>query len=396
MRAKAWRNVSFGLLAALVVSIAMLLSGVASALSGVITVDNNDDLTVAVEDGATLNVDLSTGAHLLVDCPAYANEVNWTSDPFTYDVYCGDQPSDPEPTATEVPPTATEVPPTATEVPPTATEPAPIDNAWHAPTDHEHGDAPPAVVEQWSVDTFGHGVIYGGDEGTPNENLYKHEGFGGMTFTDDGVTVYVRTHLMTTPLGRSGPCHSYEVYAVKNGVVTGFWQGWVSYTSNRQCDPEAQNLIIQCGDSGIRPIIKVAQAACGNPPPFESWYANNIGFSWDIGVNTQQTTFADGDPQDPSTWILTGDNEPTRRVEAAYYHGRALFELNNAGISLGDWFCANNLGNDLQPSATPGAPGGCADGYLDQWISTSMTSVTFPGNSIQKTFTCPACEFPNH
>lgn len=287
--------------------------------------------------------------------------------------------------------TATEIPPTAT-----ATTAPQIDNAWHAPTDHEHGDAPPAVVEQWSIAQFGHGVIYGGDEGTPNENVYKHEGFGGMVLQDDGATVYIRTHLMTTPLGRSGPCHSYEVYQVVNGAVTGFWQGWLSYTSNGQCDPAAQNLVIQCADSGIRPIIKAAQANCGNPPPFENWYANNIEFSWDIGVNTQQTTFADGDPQDPSTWVLTGDNQPTRRVEAAYYRSRAAYIMGINGIGFGQWFCANNLGNDLEPSSTPNAPGGCNDGYLDQWTSTAVRSVTFPGNSVQKTFNCPACEFPNH
>lgn len=347
-----------------------------------------------------------------------------------------EEPAPPTATATEepVPPTATPTdepaPPTATPTNPpasptptdtpdvptaTATEPSPepsatatatqdpascnmgnAGNTWHPPSDHEHGDAPPQAIVDWSCATFGHTVIYGGDEGTANENEYKHRGFGGMTLVDDGVTSYIRTHMMTTPLGRSGPCHSYEVYSVKNGVVVGFWQGWISYTDNGLCDPARQNLVIQCEDSSMRPIIKAAQASCGSPPPFENWYANNISWSWDIGINSEQTTFADGDPQDPSTWIQTGDTEPTRRIEAAWYQGRTASALAGAGIDFGDWFCANNLGDDIQQSATPNAPGGCAQGYLDQWISPDMTSVQFPGNSVQKTFNCPNCTFPNH
>lgn len=313
--------------------------------------------------------------------------------------------NEPGPTNTPVEPTmtatSTEPAPTASPTATATQDPATCDmgnagNTWHPPSDHEHGDAPPQAVVDWSCASFGHTVIYGGDEGTANENEYKHRGFGGMILTDDGVTTYIRTHMMTTPLGRSGPCHSYEVYSVKNGTVVGFWQGWISYTDNAQCDPDHQNLVIQCEDSGIRPIIKAAQESCGNPPPFENWYANNIVWSWDIGINSQQTTFADGDPQDPSTWIQTGDTEPTRRVEAAWYQGRTAAALTAAGISFGDWFCANNLGNDIEQSATPDAPGGCGQGYLDQWISPEMTTVQFPGNAVQKTFNCPNCTFPNH
>ncbi len=100
-----------------------------------------------------------------------------------------DEPPVEEPTATPTDEPPVEEPTaTPTDEPPVST----VRQYWHAPGSHddlnvhEHGDAPPDWADEFSMASFGHPVMFGGDESTPNENVLKHQAYKG--FLMDAVT----------------------------------------------------------------------------------------------------------------------------------------------------------------------------------------------------------------
>lgn len=309
--------------------------------------------------------------------------------------------SDPEPTTT------VEATPTSTAQPePTATEPAggdgstecgEPDNAWHPPmvngcaTGHEHGDAPPDWVTEFSQENFGHGVVYGGDEGTPNENAYKHEGFKGYHVTFDGVEIYFRMHMLANPMGHQGRYHSYEAYALDSSGNVSFWQGHLDFGDDEGADPNVR--VYGCEDVSVRPIMKVVvQNGCSGDV-FEDWYSRAGGsglWSWDMGINIEASYYHGeslgnpSDPDDMSTWIETGDLGLTRRIELAWYEGRG-------NAPEGEWFCTTVNGAILD---TVGGPQECSQG-LPQYIAPTMTEVSAPGNAEQKTYPGEGVTLPN-
>lgn len=307
-----------------------------------------------------------------------------------------------EPTATNtgVPPTATStpVPPTATNtpVPPTET-PVPDVGEWHPPTDHEHGDAPPQWVTDWSMAQFGHGVIYGGDEQTPNEWINKPRAFKGYSFTvvaDDGqpLDIYARVHMQTNPLGRSAQYHSYEFYAGRNGEVLGFWQGWLDFGTARYSyadvtlfealsqDPP-DNLMLSLGHPGQSVFLDYE----------EVWYAQlSTPDGWEPVVTVvvlDASTDTDGNVtgnhglirEFSFRWIAEGS---TRRPE---YNNRNMADPRG-------WFCASVHGEILSMGS-----GTCHEG-IPQFISSTMPTVgdtVYSSPKYRKNWVCPDCVMPN-
>lgn len=260
-------------------------------------------------------------------------------------------------------------------------------NSWHEPTDHEHGDAPPQWATDWSMEQFGHGVIYGGDEGTPHENMHKHAAFKGFSTSMDGADLYFRVHAQSNPHGRSAQFHSYEVYARDSAGNISFWQGWVNCGN-----PETARFPRSQGDPGTRPaMLVVDQAAWDAGIRFEQWYCiGGAGWTWDIGWTIGDTTTIyhkgeqNTDVNDQSTWDKTGSFGLNRRIEAAWYGADSQASPNRGNPPKDTWFCATPKGQITNRDA--GGPNACPGSTLPQYIASTMQSVEFPDNAVQKQF----------
>lgn len=271
--------------------------------------------------------------------------------------------SEPEPTATNEPdPTATSEPePTATSEPePTATsEPEGNPTTWHTATDHEHGHAPPQWAEDWSMQKFGHGVVYGGDEATPNENVMKHNAYKGQIVPSAaGGEAYIRYHGASNPHERATRYHSYEVYYKDTAGNVSFFQGWIDTG-----DPATRRFPRAQGDPGIRPAMLVVDQASWNAGiRTEQWYAFAAGarlVEFGVNIGNSVTLWSPGehltDVHDPSTWVTTGADGTNRLVDFF------LIESRFHGVT-GD-FCLTALGQFAECGA---------DGALPQHIAPTM------------------------
>jgi hypothetical protein len=343
-----------------------------------------------VQSGDTLDVQMEPGAHLVVGCPEHANEQSWDDQPFSYDVYCGDEP---EPPATAAPPTATQDP--GGEAGETG--------AWHAPNDHEHGDAPPRWVTDWSIEHFGHGVIYGGDEQTPNEWVNKPRAFKGAVvrqfdpdgggFIDNGAEGYLRFHAQSNAMGRSAQYHSYEFYWRDSAGNVSFWQGQADFG-----DPETSRFIRNEGDPGTRPaMLVVDQATWDAGIRTEQWYGRSSN-GWDIGINFGQvsTLFEPGEAANmPELGEPTGDFGLRRLVDGTWYTDFDHPE---------GWYCAApNRALDDGTSAYDETTGECENpDHLPNYVAPTLDDdgVEAYGFNrvdfrVDKSYDCPECTLPN-
>ena len=303
----------------------------------------------------------------------------------------------PDPTATSVA-TSTAVP-TATNEPQVCAVPAGA-GTWHAPTDHEHGDAPPAWANDWSCAEFGWPVIFGGDEQTPNEYLNKERAFKGWSFSKDGVQIYIRLHFQSNPMGRSA-CHwhSYEVYAKDAIGAVSFWQGHVDLG----CPPEdringggttAANIAANAG----KQHFIVGAASLGE---HEIWYVGQkfdaASWSWDFvwEINNPSTLYNVGEEADPAnqaTWEATGNYGTSRRLVHALYYidGDAESRYpwrNNPGIR--GWFCATPQGViTSQGSKT------CNAGSIPQYVAVTMPALEGTTN-VSRIYSSTGLTLPN-
>ncbi len=321
-------------------------------------------------------------------------------------------------TATGVPPTATAtntVEPTATNEPQGCTVPDGAD-VWHAPTDHEHGDAPPQWADDWSCAQFGHRVIYGRDEQTPDENLYKHiafKGYGWTATADNGVPVdlYLRLHMQTNPLGRAARYHSYELYAGINEDVVGFWQGWLDFGPS----PDARDSFADDHLWLIIPRYDPANHMVGFDPasnPFyepsysgrEFWYSQlATDGSWEpviiVDVYDPTTYYSVGESTDPQTWQTTGDYGLDRNVTLRWIAAGSTVVtvsgqpyLNRNMDDPRGWFCAKPTG-----TITSAGLEVCAAGSLPQYIAQAMPTIgdTSERAEYRNQWACPTCSLPN-
>jgi len=273
---------------------------------------------------------------------------------------------------------------------------------WHPPvvngcaTGHEHGDAPPAWVtaSRWQP-MFDH------PGNTPNENVLKHSSFKGFTLSDDGVNLYIIAHLDTNPAGHGSRFHSVQVWAQDKTKAVSHWDVWMDFGSGNEAGPHLQPTDA-CGNDGSRPIMMVDFTSCGQVT-YENWYsrAGAPVWGWDFGFNISPNYYGGTDMQhlsssnlaDSATWLPTGQLNTTRRVEAAWYANRSS--------QRGD-FWSTQWGNIVSGPTDPVCGttrtiGGKSYTVLciEQYVAPSMTTVQFPGNSVQKNYPAQGVHNPN-
>jgi hypothetical protein len=312
------------------------------------------------------------------------------------------------PTNTPVPPTNTPVPPTNTPVPPTNTPPTSppgtgfgVVNAcgegthnWHGPVvngcnaTHEHGDAPPSWVQSSPFPAhFNHPA------NTPSENVLKHTGFKGFLMSDDGATVYTIMHIDSNPNGHTSRFHSYQMWARDPSGNVSYWDGWLDFGQGNNTGPNLRRN--GCDNTDVRPIMAVNDEPC-NEVLFESWYSSaggSGGWAPDFGFNLLAQYYTGGDPNNMATWGPTGSLNSVRRIELAWYDFRS---------SQRGSFWATQWGQIVSGPNDPVC--GTSRTYgtktyttlcLQQYIAPTMTSVSFPGNSVQRTYSMTGVQLPN-
>lgn len=335
----------------------------------------------------------------------------------------------PSPTATR---TRTPVPATSTHTasPSSTSAPSASMNVWHAPgahdglNPHEHGDAPPQWVTDWSMATFGHGLVYGGDErSAPTENTMKHQAFKGVAYrvnTKAGacfVDLYFRYHAASNPHDRSATFHSYELYmrdcqggiSFRQGV---YWVGYPDFRSQRMTRLNEQAGTILSDGSG-QPAPGRDQFIVGAPDvndfanglKDEQWYmfAGKHGGEFSVTIS-QATAYFEYDEHlggfmDMDTWHLTGGKGLGRRFEISLYGVNSPVPT----VQPAGWFCAPALpvqdkveGRTHRPKWTLITSGvtsalSCPAGFLPQF-----TAPTFPDTGIHAGLnnTLPMKQFP--
>lgn len=317
-------------------------------------------------------------------------------------------------TATEIiSPTATHTHTATPTIPPVAY------STWHAPTDHEHGDAPPAWANEWSQQTFGHPVVFGGDEATPNENLHKHQAYKGYTFTkvsDNGteVNIYFRVHMMTNPMDRSAQYHSYEMYVQDATGAVSLWQGWLNFGAVPDKRYTFDNINLTTAVRQDTPSNHIIAQGTGSNSKYvsflsgkEFWYSQfPEAIGWTpvviIDVYDPSTRYLPNEHLDPmniGAWDKTGKFGLDRKLTLRFIVGGSSVQtvagtpytqrnfLNPRG-----WFCADTYGVILDTNV-PGPQ--CADG-LPQYIAPTMPTLgdTRTAATYRHVWSC-ACVLPN-
>lgn len=313
-------------------------------------------------------------------------------------------------------PTPTETPvntPAPTETPvvqPTETNtPAPtnmIDMYWHPPMAHgdrprhEHGDPPPSwLLDYFGATETGEVMLFQHSGNTPGENIaaYKHTAFKGWAGRFNGQDWYGVFHLDFQPNGRQNRFHSYQLWVRDSSGEVSAINGWLDFGTGNNTGPQ---VVETCGqDSGIRPIMLVSLPGC--PVRFENWYASaggNGGWAPDFGFNINPNYFSGGDPENPATWNPTGGiRNVERRIEFAWYLGG-----NGIRPSPRGEFYATQWGDIVSGPNDPVC--GTQRSYgsrsytvlcLRQYVSPALQPMTFPGNSVQRTFNSDGVMLPN-
>ncbi|MCS6910372.1 MAG: hypothetical protein NZM11_07365 [Anaerolineales bacterium] len=275
---------------------------------------------------------------------------------------------------------------------------------WHPPVDpatgchygHEHGDAPPAWVQssRWPA-MFSH------PGNTPNENLLKHTSFKGFTLRDDGIDLYVIMHLDTNPNGHASRFHSYQAWARDASGGISYWDLWADFGEGNNTGPNVRWDENCGGNTEIRPIMAVVYPQCNLT--FESWYsrAGAPGWGWDFGFNVKPQYYNGPQPgvsSNPdlsamSTWLPTGQWNDVRRIEAAWY----AFRPHPTGTFYSTQWGEIVSGPNDPRCGTQRTIGSRTYQVLciEQYIAPTMTTFSFPGNSIQKEYNFTGVRLPN-
>lgn len=346
--------------------------------------------------GLILAAALATTAALIAIAPNETGTLQCAGDELTFErqsitsaLYaCIVYTPTPAPTATNTPVAATAIPfPTATPSVDTAKL------AWHAPgahsglNVHEHGDSPQDFFQAWSIATFGHSIVYGGDEASsPMENGMKHQAFKGIrAVTVAGGQVYLRYHAASNAMDRAAQYHSYEVYYRDTAGNISFWQGlYDSGDPNTDARCPRRNPAIACENQ--RPIILVVDAtSLQQGIASEQWYlagSPQSGVSWDMGVTIigSTTIYQVGEnatAHDYNSWVLTGNLGLTRRSDGFWYRGRG-----GGGTSVIGWFCAEPLGR-IVSAGSQTCPAGSLPQYIAPTLARDARSDGFGNNRIE-------------
>lgn len=252
---------------------------------------------------------------------------------------------------------------------------------WHAPTDHEHGAPPPAWADEFSMNWYGHQVIYGGNETTPNENLMKHTAYKGATMQHDGMDVFARVHLASNPMDRCVQYHSYEIYVKDTAGNVSHVQGWINTG-----DPTTRRILRPIPEGETRPnrpVVLVADENSGNAFS-EQWYMTTAPWSFQIGWNiSAPTTYYRANecdaPHDMSLWPLTGNKGTIRLMSLGWFGPDSPIAPNRGNPPKDVWFCATTKGEITtrgvsHPDDCGAFPSAIGETALPQYIASTMTS----------------------
>lgn len=151
--------------------------------------------------------------------------------------------------------------PTPTAVPPTATAPpTPIPAGWHAPTTHEHGDAPPAWVLASGNPPF-------------TQTRESHTGYkGAYARSPGGAESYLITHILSTVTARSHGDHDYQLWLRNPNTGEVLYRAGALDFGN---PPPLRTV-----DTGERPIILGERSATDG---CETWYSRPGALLMDMG-----------------------------------------------------------------------------------------------------------------
>lgn len=299
---------------------------------------------------------------------------------------------------------------------------------WHEPKSHdnlnthEHGDKPPSWADDFAQKNFGHPVMFGGDEATPNENILKHQAYKGFLMKVSGVDVFIRYHSMSAPTDRMGPLHSYEVYAKDGSGNVSFWQGWMFHGYP---NIPSQRMPRHGEQAGYDPLHNVTwpgrdqfiiagadEHDWKDYKRCEQWYGHGGLWSWDISITIcgATTYFTPNehltDVYNQSLWKLTGGLGGSRRLEVSHY-GPQNPVVGGENLPFNKWFCVKKLPNENKTTEqTPtwdvagsvSGPTACQSGYLPQFVADTFPKkgVYFEtGNTAEKDFPTTGVTVPN-
>lgn len=274
---------------------------------------------------------------------------------------------------------------------------------WHPPAaGHEHGDAPPAWLLDFTTDPryapyWTLNYDFPGNT-SPAENTVKHFAFKGLhlaspAFKDqDGgwVDGYAIGHISGTPADRGAMVHSFRLFIADAGGGLTIRQGWVNMGS-----PETARVPRRCqsssggsdcpayGDPTQRPIVLTVTDddvkgtySGGRSETFEQWYGFGSGASWGWGLNTP-TIFQPGEKAsdtDPHAWHTVGGQA---------YGQLRLIEVIASKPTYHGGFWMTPTGEYVEDPSNPDCNSRC----LLQWISPTYKGIT---GRTQQTWPLPA------
>lgn len=210
---------------------------------------------------------------------------------------------------------------------PTRWHPAvdPATGCWYG---HEHGANPNPPGSPFAP------LVFGGDEATPNENFYKHNGYkvfyihrsnpGSPAPTADPCDdLRVRIHMDVRPSERRGQYHSYEVavaHCSGGQLDVSYLQGWMDFGT-------VVSQSVRVGDNGVRPnkfVSSLAEFQQYGLNIWEVWYGRGgvgIDMGWLMGEVPTADHYAGLDPNNPATWVWTGGSGNKRKLENFNFYG---------------------------------------------------------------------------
>ena len=268
---------------------------------------------------------------------------------------------------------------------------------WHAPTDHEHGDAPPAwIAEAGYVSAFdAHGGFHGGTSAL--ENTAKHVSMKGMVAQFGDQQAYIRTHMTGLAMERMGRYHSYEVFMRDAQGGVSHWQGW--FNSGHTVNDRVSRSL---GDPGRRPVVLVVdEAALYKGITCEQWYGFTASWSWDLGLTIcsppavyfpEEGQYLDFFWQ--TAWYGLAGLGLDREVEASWYGLDSAAAPNRGNPPKGVTFYATQFGEIVSGQDSPRCSEMTVDKdglnrpnlCLSQFIATTARAVQNPNNRQRRAF----------
>ncbi len=276
-------------------------------------------------------------------------------------------------------------------------------NTWHPPvvngcaTGHEHGDAPPSWVSASGYPLSFHGAF----NTSSAENTAKHAAMKGFATRFNDQDLYLRIHAASNPLDRSARYHSYELWIRDEAGAVSHMQGWYNTGDPRPASQGGARFVRRRGEEVLqRPVMLIPdQTSLQQGINCEQWYAApgepiwGPDFGWLIcNATTLYNPAENATAGDQSTWILNPNGElgTTRRLELAWYANRS---------NLRGRFVTNQFGEQVNSCVAGTRVVKFGVEYstvcLEQNIASTLQTIQFPDNAVQKNFPADGVQLPN-